>query len=393
MKKFLIPILLTLLYPLFAIPQNDINTEVFNAVISEILKFHYDGNFRQKYAETITSFRQRAEKSVNSAELGRILNAFFRQLSDSHFNIIVPSSQVKQSVLPLKNDIKLLESNGKVLICECPANSVFKCGDELLAINNETPDRNNRIGAAIQLAHKLQFGIPGNIIKADIIRNNRKMSVQYTAERLTEMPIFFKLGEMPLIPENYNSKIIDRNTGYISFNHFTPHAVQMLKKDINSKFRNIQKLIIDLRNNSGGLILMGVNMASFLSGKKVDFGKMIISGQPLTPKSYPQKNRFYGKVFILVDRNSYSTAEIFAQSMHDSGSAVVIGEKTAGMCLPSVFISLPHGFRLQTVAGDYISSSGKRLEGKGFTPPIVIKNTPDSLKSNRDMLIEYVRKF
>ena len=393
MKNILIFVFLIFGSGLFCAPQDKMNAEVFDAAINEVAKFHYDGKFRQKYAEKINYFRQKSLKSVNFTELGRVLNEFFRQLDDSHLGVAVPSEKAEKIFVPLKNDARLLESDGKVLVCETSRSSVFKCGDELLSVNGCKADVNARTGAAFQLNHKLSFGTPGTEMQAVIIRDGKKMTVRYIAERLQRMPDIFKFGVMPAMPEEYTSKLIDERTGYIRFGLFSPNIVQKFKKDINTIFLKVPKLIIDLRSNSGGLILMGVHMASFLSGKRVDFGKMIIDGQPLNPKSYPQKKRWRGKVFILVGRNSYSTAEIFALAMQQSASAVVIGEKTSGMCLPSVFVPLPHGFKLQTVAGDYISAGGFRPEGRGMMPQIVIKNSAESLKNNRDMPIEYIRNL
>ena len=309
---------------LFCAPQDKMNAEVFDAAINEVAKFHYDGKFRQKYAEKINYFRQKSLKSVNFTELGRVLNEFFRQLDDSHLGVAVPSEKAEKIFVPLKNDARLLESDGKVLVCETSRSSVFKCGDELLSVNGCKADVNARTGAAFQLNHKLSFGTPGTEMQAVIIRDGKKMTVRYIAERLQRMPDIFKFGVMPAMPEEYTSKLIDERTGYIRFGLFSPNIVQKFKKDINTIFLKVPKLIIDLRSNSGGLILMGVHMASFLSGKRVDFGKMIIDGQPLNPKSYPQKKNAGAAKFsslsaeILTARRRFSLWQCSSQHRQSS---------------------------------------------------------------------------
>ena len=373
------------------ITQKKINADVFDAVISEISKNHYDGNFRQKYAHKINEFRQKSVKSVNNDELARCINHFFRQLKDSHFGINAPSTYSKNTVL-LENSVRLIESDSKVLVSEILPGSVFCRGDEILSVNGRVPDPNSRTGKALQIFHMLNIGEDSKKMQVEIIRNNQKITVEFKSRRLQKKLSFFKLGEMPALIEDYKSHLLDKSTGYIRFNIFTPNAVQNLKKDVRTIFRNTPKLIIDLRNNDGGLIMMGVSMASFLHDERVNFGTSVISGQPLNPKSFPQKERYKGRIYILIGRNSYSTAEIFAQSMKEANAAEIIGEKSSGMCLPSAFIALPHGFKLQTVMGDYFSAGNYRIEGNGVIPDKIIKISPAQLKNNSDPLIEYVLK-
>ncbi len=348
--------------------QKNINKTVFDAVINEIAKNHYDGKFRQNYAQKIKKFRQIALKSVNNQTLAGTINKFLRELPDSHFGIIPPPDKNSAGYVRLENSVRLLEIDGKVFVRSCPPRSKFKKGDELLSVKNNSGDKFSRIGRAIQLNSLLTFNTADEKMPVAVRRNGRIVKFTITPKQAEKVPPMFKLGEMPPMEEDYVSAFLKPDTAYVNFSVFTPYALQSLKNDISTKFKNTPEMVIDLRNNVGGLLMIGVNMASFLCDKKVDFGTMVIANQPLNPKSYPQKKRFKGKITILIGRNSYSTAEIFALAMHEADAAVLVGERTSGMCLPSVFIKMPHDFRLQTVIGDYRSSKNYRIEGKGVFP-------------------------
>lgn len=376
----------------FANARHTINQQVFDAVINEVAANHFDGQFRQKYAQKIAESRKNALKSVNFQQLGSTINRLLRSLPDSHLGVIAPPDKNAELFEILQSPVKLLESDGRVLVSEASLSSKFRKGDEILSVNNNSGDKFSRLCRTLQFNSILTFNRPDLNMPIEVKRDGKKVKFHHKTRKAEKMPRIFRIGEMPGIVESYHSKLLNSQTAYIAFDSFTPAAVQSLKKDISTKFKNVPKMVIDLRSNIGGLIMMGVNMASFLSSKRVDFGTMTIASQKLTPKSYPQEERYKGKIYILIGRSSCSTAEIFALAMKESNAAILIGERTSGLCLPSAFVRLPHGFRLQTVMGDYVSSQGYRIEGKGVTPDKIIKLSTQSLKKNRDDLLEWVMR-
>jgi len=97
---------------------------------------------------------------------------------------------------------------------------------------------------------------------------------------------------------------------------------------------------------------------------------------------------YQGPLAILVDEISLSASEVFAGGMQDLGRARVFGEKTTGQALPAIFDRLPNGDTLMHAMGDYITHSGKRLEGKGVVPNHIIGLDPRSLASGKDTVLE-----
>ena len=87
---------------------------------------------------------------------------------------------------------------------------------------------------------------------------------------------------------------------------------------------------------------------------------------------------------ILVDGGSASTAEILAGGLQDSRRARLFGERTAGAALPSHMMRLPNGDGFQYATANYVSQSGRLLEGNGVTPDDVVPQTRAALLAGGD---------
>jgi hypothetical protein len=170
--------------------------------------------------------------------------------------------------------------------------------------------------------------------------------------------------------------------------------------------RKARKLIIDLRNNTGGAFAV-VPLIGHLIDKPIDAGVFVTASwyanhkQPPGPEDFssakpwlgysvsrfqadvmtrpltsyriePMQPLFSGPVFVLTSGRSISAAEIAADALQSIGRAKVIGEKTPGICLSSKLFDIPGGFHLRVPIADYYSMRGKRLEGVGVVPDVAV---------------------
>jgi len=103
---------------------------------------------------------------------------------------------------------------------------------------------------------------------------------------------------------------------------------------------------------------------------------------------FPQPNPYFGPVAILTDGGSASTSEIFAAGMQELGRAIVVGERTVGAALPSIFTKLPTGALFQYAIGDFKTPKGTLIEGRGVAPDVEVKLTRRSLLEGRDVQLE-----
>jgi carboxyl-terminal processing protease len=92
--------------------------------------------------------------------------------------------------------------------------------------------------------------------------------------------------------------------------------------------------------------------------------------------------RYQGPLVVLVSNESVSAAEIFAQLVEDYDRGSVVGTRTAGAVLTSVFWPLAGGGKLQLSVYDYHSPHGRRIEGNGVEPNVVVEAPPAEAKED-----------
>src|SRR3982751_3953467 len=96
-------------------------------------------------------------------------------------------------------------------------------------------------------------------------------------------------------------------------------------------------------------------------------------------------NPYEGRLAVIVNGGSASTAEILAQGLRDLGRAHVFGTRTAGAALPSNIIQLPNGDRFQYPEANYVSAQGRVLEGNGVELDTVVTPTIPALLAGKDL--------
>jgi len=175
-------------------------------------------------------------------------------------------------------------------------------------------------------------------------------------------------------------------------------------------------IILDMRGNHGGFVHNSLHLANHfvrsaegfhmrVSRRQVETirarnGESEITREELLAEGTKgrswglPKQRFKGPIVILVDRHSGSGGELFPAAMKDLGKAVVIGSQTAGALLVSKSARLAHGFQLSYPVYEIAPPGGKRIEGVGLEPDIVLtarETATDSIIFER--AIEVIRDW
>ncbi len=147
--------------------------------------------------------------------------------------------------------------------------------------------------------------------------------------------------------------------------------------------------VIDLRGNPGGVAVMANAMAGwFVEAQNLKLGTMYQRGVELKFAVIPRLGGFRGPLAIVVDGASASTSEILAGGLQDLKRARIFGSRTAGAALPSVIESLPNGDLFQYAVANYVSESGRELEGVGVRPDVEVSHTLATLRAGRDRPVE-----
>ncbi|MBI5181307.1 MAG: S41 family peptidase [Nitrospirae bacterium] len=179
--------------------------------------------------------------------------------------------------------------------------------------------------------------------------------------------------------QSVRSKVVEGNIGYVRITQFQEQTGDDLKKALKKlESDKVQSLIIDLRNNPGGLLTMAVEV----SEQFVESGKLIVfikdrkgekdeftSRNTAPLKSYP--------MVVLVNEGSASASEIVAGALQDWGKAIVVGTQTFGKGSVQTVIPLSDGSGLRLTTAKYYTPKGKSIQTTGIIPDIVVK-TPVS---------------
>lgn len=208
--------------------------------------------------------------------------------------------------------------------------------------------------------------------------------------------------EVPIVRAEFTTlvkdelKWLDDKTVMLRINSFATGYDQKAVDAMLDEAQRANRLIIDLRTNGGGAVPNLLHLAGRILPKGTTIGKFITrshadeylkenpgaSDDPvMVAKKFgwelmgsPGKNKRYeGDVVVLISGGSASASEIFAAAVHDSGRGRIVGTKSAGAVLASVFANLPEGFSLQIPMMEYVTPKGIRLEGNGVAPDFAVE--------------------
>lgn len=195
------------------------------------------------------------------------------------------------------------------------------------------------------------------------------------------------LGNFPAFRTEFESKMLENNIGYIRFNIWTISELPKIKAAIR-QLKDAKGIIFDVRGNPGGIGAIAPGISGLLVTEQTSLGSMNTRSSEQKLIAYPQLNPYRGKIIVLIDVGSASTSEIFAAGLQENNLATVIGERSAGMLLASIFDKIPTGAIFQYAIADYKSPKKNLIEGRGVKPDIEIALTRQSLLAGKDSQIE-----
>ncbi len=198
------------------------------------------------------------------------------------------------------------------------------------------------------------------------------------------------LGNLPPFHVRYESRRLSGDIAYVSLNaFFDPVRIMKAFEDTVRENLHARGFVLDLRGNPGGIGAMAAGFGGwFVSRPDQVLGTMTTRTGKLRFVINPRPETYDGPLAILVDGMTGSTSEIMSGGLQDLGRARIFGSRTAGAALPSVFVRLPNGDGFQYAFADYVSTSGKRLEGHGVQPDEVVVPGRQALLEGHDPVLE-----
>lgn len=336
------------------------NLDIFNSIVKELDMFYVDTIDPNKTVRggidamlySLDPYTQYFP-AENQSELEEMLNGSYGGIGA----VITYDSKQKRSVIgePYEN--------------MPAAQAGLKAGDILLQV-----DGNDLTGKDNQQVSEMLRGQVGTSFKLKVKRPG------------TEKPLEFNLVrrsvQLPYVP--YYG-VLDNHVGYIDLNSFSGNPSKEFKQDfLELKKKGITSLVIDLRNNPGGLLDEAVEVANIFlpRGKTIVTTKGKIAQASNVYKTLREPLDLDIPVAVLVNSGTASASEILAGSLQDLDRAVIIGTRTFGKGLVQVPRPLPYGGTMKITTSKYYIPSGRCVQAidyKHRNPDGSVGRIPDSL--------------
>ncbi|RUM42874.1 MAG: S41 family peptidase [Desulfurobacterium sp.] len=245
----------------------------------------------------------------------------------------------------------------------------LKAGDVIVKIEDKkvTPDM------SLMEAVKLMRGKPGTKITIWVWRKGWPEPKPFT---ITRAVIKIK---------SVKYRILEGDIGYIRFTMFQRNAVDEFKRALENllKDKKLQGIIVDVRNNPGGLLDAAVAISDYFLPK----GKLIVYTKGRIPESV---RKFYSThdpvvpvdipIVMLVNSGTASAAEILTGALRYNDRAIVVGEKTFGKGSVQTLYPLEMGYAVKITTAKYYMPNNECIDGKGITPDIVVKLSKEDVE-------------
>ncbi|WP_293913479.1 S41 family peptidase [Deinococcus sp.] len=193
------------------------------------------------------------------------------------------------------------------------------------------------------------------------------------------------LERAPVVIVSVEQTMLPNDVGYIALSTFYNEkvndqfaaAVQGMEK------KGVKKLVLDLRDNGGGLLTSGVFVADqFLQKGPIvslrdNKGKTQVYGE-----AKPQPGDYTGQLVVLMNKNSASASEIVAGALQDTKRATIVGETSFGKGVAQTPIQLVNGAQVRIVANEWLTPLGRQIQKKGITPDVKVADTRNQVPLN-----------
>lgn len=199
------------------------------------------------------------------------------------------------------------------------------------------------------------------------------LGVRRGTNQLTLKPVREKIDIVTV-----STSVLPGNVGYLALSRFdnlkVTKLVQDALKDLRS--RNVKGLVLDLRDNPGGLVTEAVGVAdSFLAKGDVFITRGRSGAVKVEDRAGAQPTDWKGPLVVLVNSNSASAAEIVAAAIQENGRGKVVGEKTFGKGVAGVPVPLSNGGQVVVTSQEWLTPDRQSISKKGVVPDVKVEDT------------------
>lgn len=246
------------------------------------------------------------------------------------------------------------------------AKAGLKSGDTIVGVNGKSIS-----GKSLDDVVALMKGKAGTKVTLTIVRANTSAAADITITRAK------------IVLKTVKSEMLENHTGYIKITTFDENSAANFKKALTGlESQGMKGLVLDLRDDPGGLLDQAVKIADELMGKGTIVYTIDNKGKKEVETS--DANKINVPLAILVNGGTASASEIVSGAVKDSKSGTLIGTKTFGKGLVQTIVQLSDKSAVKVTIARYYTPSGVCIQGKGIEPNIVI-DLPDNLKQKAEL--------
>lgn len=335
------------------------------------------------FSETLSTIQNEyLEKGVTPTQLmNGILKGLVGSLGDPYSQYLDPqayqewNSEITGIYGGVGMEIGAKDSKATVISVfpNSPAEKAgIRSGDHFVKVNDDYVE-----GLSIsEIASKVR-GDPGTQVKLVLERGGELLEFTLTRELITIQTVSFR--------------VVEDKIGYIQLLGFKDQTAQDFGNALEQLTRHgVTKLILDLRQNPGGLLSSVIDVASYLvpSGQTIvimedrNGDRKVSRSNPFTPKYT------FEKIIVLVDGGTASAAEILAGALQDNKLATLVGQTTFGKGIVQTITPLSQGSAVILTTARYLTPSGRSIHKIGITPDIEIVPTSQDLEQGKDPVFD-----
>ena len=222
----------------------------------------------------------------------------------------------------------------------------------------------------------------------DLMRGPVGSEIEITVRRIgTKKALTFNIVRDIIEIKSVKSKVLEDSIGYVrltSFNDNSSDQLEDIVKDF-KKNKNIDKYILDLRNNPGGLLNQAIRITDFF----LDNGEIVSTKS----KKKSDNRKWFAKkgdlingdtLLVLINYGSASASEIVAGALKDHKRAIILGESSYGKGSVQSIISLKNNGAIRLTVSKYYLPSGDSISEVGVSPDIFITESSDEFRIDTD---------
>lgn len=257
-----------------------------------------------------------------------------------------------------------LSGEGGVLLVDVYDNGAgyqagLRSGDRVVNV-----DGRDITGMELSSAVALIKGDKGTSVTLEVIRGTERLTFSVVRDAVEAKTVSYTL--------------LDNNIGYLSISQFEEVTTKQFKAAVEDlQSQGMKGLVIDIRNNPGGLLDTVVGMLKYM----LPDGLIVYTEDKQgNRKEYKgqDNDEFNLPLAVIVNGNSASASEIFAGAIQDYGKGTIIGTQTYGKGIVQTVKPLTDGSAIKFTIAKYFTPKGQDIHGKGVTPDMVVEYDTDA---------------